>query len=87
MVTTKTAGQPGIDDGTAVVTNSASAATSGRWFSAHDGATWTAASDVDVDVDIDIVVPVAEAWRPGANTWTTITVTFSRTCHRHIQMT
>jgi hypothetical protein len=54
-------------DGTSVVTDSACAATSGRWHSPYDGATWTAASDVD----IDHVVPLAEAWRSGADTWTT----------------
>ncbi|MBB2946350.1 hypothetical protein FB565_006118 [Actinoplanes lutulentus] len=54
-------------DGTNVVTNSSCAATSGTWFSPYDGATWTAASDVD----IDHVVPLAEAWRSGASTWTT----------------
>jgi hypothetical protein len=54
-------------DGTSVVTNSACAATSGRWYSPYDGATWTAASDVD----IDHIVPLAEAWRSGANAWTT----------------
>ncbi|MBQ1019825.1 HNH endonuclease [Micromonospora sp. D93] len=54
-------------DGTSVVVNSACAATSGRWYSPYDGATWTAASDVD----IDHVVPLAEAWRSGANSWTT----------------
>src|SRR5687768_3013870 len=54
-------------DGTSVVTNSSCAATSGRWFSPYDGATWTAASDVD----IDHVVPLAEAWRSGAASWTT----------------
>jgi hypothetical protein len=53
-------------DGTSVVVNSSCAATSGRWYSPFDGATWTAASDVD----IDHVVPLAEAWRSGANTWT-----------------
>jgi len=54
-------------DGTNVVTNSSCAATSGRWFSPYDGATWTAASDVD----IDHIVPLAAAWRSGASSWTT----------------
>ncbi|MCD0448812.1 HNH endonuclease family protein [Actinocorallia sp. API 0066] len=54
-------------DGTNVVTNSACAATSGSWYSPYDGATWTAASDVD----IDHMVPLAEAWRSGASSWTT----------------
>jgi hypothetical protein len=54
-------------DGTSVVTDSACAATSGRWYSPYDGATWTAASDVD----IDHIVPLAEAWRSGASSWTT----------------
>src|SRR4051794_2958741 len=55
-------------DGTSVVVGSSCAATSGRWYSPYDGATWTAASDVD----IDHVVPLAEAWRSGANSWTTV---------------
>ncbi|GAA4568977.1 HNH endonuclease family protein [Planotetraspora kaengkrachanensis] len=54
-------------DGTSVVTNSSCAATSGRWYSPYDGATWTAASDVD----IDHMVPLAEAWQSGAWNWTT----------------
>ncbi|WP_199440435.1 HNH endonuclease family protein [Umezawaea beigongshangensis] len=54
-------------DGTGVVTDSSCAATSGRWFSPYDGATWTAASDVDVDH----VVALAAAWRSGASSWTT----------------
>ncbi|MEU7866910.1 HNH endonuclease family protein [Dactylosporangium sp. NPDC049140] len=54
-------------DGTSVVTSSACAATSGRWYSPYDGATWTASGDVD----IDHVVPLAEAWRSGASAWTT----------------
>ncbi|MEV0676780.1 HNH endonuclease family protein [Actinosynnema sp. NPDC050436] len=54
-------------DGTNVVTDSSCAATSGRWTSPYDGATWSAASDVD----IDHVVPLAEAWRSGASAWTT----------------
>jgi hypothetical protein len=52
-------------DGTNVVTDSSCAATSGRWFSPYDGATWTAASDVD----IDHIVPLAAAWRSGASSW------------------
>jgi hypothetical protein len=54
-------------DGTSVVVNSACAATSGRWFSPYDGATWTLASDVD----IDHVVPLKNAWISGAWAWTT----------------
>lgn len=53
-------------DGTNVTTDSACASTSGSWYSPYDGATWTAASDVD----IDHVVPLAEAWRSGASSWT-----------------
>ncbi|MEE1939810.1 HNH endonuclease family protein [Streptomyces sp. TRM 70361] len=54
-------------DGADVVQNSSCAATGGRWYSPFDGATWYAASDVD----IDHVVPLAEAWRSGASSWTT----------------
>ncbi|MFE0603101.1 DUF1524 domain-containing protein [Streptomyces sp. NPDC058892] len=54
-------------DGVNVVQNSSCAAVSGSWYSEYDGATWTAASDVD----IDHVVPLAEAWRSGASSWTT----------------
>ncbi|MCX5412874.1 HNH endonuclease family protein [Streptomyces sp. NBC_00059] len=54
-------------DGTGVVQDSACAATSGSWYSQYDGATWTAASDLD----IDHMVPLAEAWRSGASSWTT----------------
>ncbi|EWC58964.1 putative secreted protein [Actinokineospora spheciospongiae] len=54
-------------DGTSVVTDSSCAATSGRWYSPYDGATWTLASDVD----IDHMVPLANAWRSGAASWTT----------------
>jgi hypothetical protein len=54
-------------DGTSVVTNSSCSATSGRWYSPYDGATWTAASDVD----IDHVVPLKNAWISGASSWTT----------------
>ncbi|WP_409472400.1 HNH endonuclease family protein [Streptomyces sp. HC307] len=54
-------------DGSGVVTDSACAATSGSWYSPYDGATWSAASDVD----IDHLVPLAEAWDSGADSWTT----------------
>lgn len=40
--------------------------TAGQWYSRYDGATWTAASDVD----IDHMVPLAEAWRSVAWSWT-----------------
>ncbi|MFE9933942.1 HNH endonuclease family protein [Streptomyces sp. NPDC005533] len=56
-------------DGVNVVQDSACAAVSGSWYSEYDGATWTAAADLD----IDHVVPLAEAWRSGANSWTTST--------------
>ncbi|KAF8536696.1 hypothetical protein BDD12DRAFT_849856 [Trichophaea hybrida] len=54
-------------DGTDVITNTACHPISGTWFSPYDGATWTQASDVD----IDHVVPLSNAWKSGANTWTT----------------
>ncbi|ROQ98219.1 uncharacterized protein DUF1524 [Streptomyces sp. 2132.2] len=54
-------------DGVGVVTDSACAAVSGSWYSEYDGATWTNAADLD----IDHVVPLAEAWRSGAASWTT----------------
>ncbi|WP_107417164.1 HNH endonuclease family protein [Streptomyces sp. CB00455] len=54
-------------DGVNVAQDSACAAVSGSWYSEYDGATWTAAADLD----IDHVVPLAEAWRSGANAWTT----------------
>ncbi|KAH7410461.1 hypothetical protein DE146DRAFT_356908 [Phaeosphaeria sp. MPI-PUGE-AT-0046c] len=54
-------------DGSGVVTNSACVSTSGSWFSPYDGATWSAASDVD----IDHMVPLSNAWKSGAASWTT----------------
>jgi len=54
-------------DGTNVVVGSNCYPTSGSWRSPYDGATWTSPSDVD----IDHVVPLAEAWRSGASSWTT----------------
>ncbi|MCM3705992.1 MULTISPECIES: HNH endonuclease family protein [Cytobacillus] len=41
--------------------------TSGKWYSYYDGVTFTSPSDLD----IDHVVPLAEAWRSGASSWTT----------------
>lgn len=52
-------------DGTGVTTGPNCAPTSGSWYSPYDGATWTDPADVD----IDHLVPLAEAWRSGANTW------------------
>jgi hypothetical protein len=54
-------------DGTNVTQNSSCTAVSGSWYSEYDGASWTAASDLD----IDHMVPLAEAWRSGASSWTT----------------
>jgi hypothetical protein len=54
-------------DGSNVVVNSSCASTSGSWYSPYDGATWTNAADVD----IDHIVPLSEAWRSGASSWTT----------------
>ncbi|MER6617617.1 HNH endonuclease family protein [Streptomyces xantholiticus] len=54
-------------DGSNVQQDSSCAAVSGSWYSPYDGATWYAASDVD----IDHIVPLAEAWRSGASSWTT----------------
>jgi len=54
-------------DGANVIVNGSCYPTSGSWYSPYDGATWTNPSDVD----IDHIVPLAEAWRSGANSWTT----------------
>ena len=53
-------------DGTDVVVDSSCSATSGSWLSPYDGETWTNKSDVD----IDHMVPLADAWRTGASSWT-----------------
>ncbi|GAA2718366.1 MULTISPECIES: HNH endonuclease family protein [Streptomyces] len=42
-------------------------AVSGTWYSLYDGKTFTKASQVD----IDHIVPLANAWRSGADQWTT----------------
>lgn len=54
-------------DGTNLVIGSDCYPDSGSWYSPYDGATWTAASDVD----IDHVVPLSNAWKSGASSWTT----------------
>jgi hypothetical protein len=54
-------------DGTNVSTGSDCYPTSGSWTSPYDGATWTNPADVD----IDHMVPLAQAWRSGASSWTT----------------
>ncbi|MFI9200571.1 DUF1524 domain-containing protein [Streptomyces sp. NPDC053048] len=53
-------------DGEDVEQDAKCAAVSGSWYSPYDGATWEDAQDID----IDHVVPLAQAWRSGANTWT-----------------
>lgn len=40
---------------------------SGKWYSYYDGVNFTNPSDLD----IDHIVPLAEAWRSGASSWTT----------------
>lgn len=54
-------------DGTGVTVNSSCQPTAGRWYSVYD-ATYVNDSS---DVDIDHIVPLAEAWKSGANGWTT----------------
>jgi len=56
-------------DGSGVVVGSDCYPTSGSWFSQYDGVTLTSAAGVD----IDHVVALAEAWRSGANAWSTST--------------
>nr|WP_265863644.1 HNH endonuclease family protein [Streptomyces sp. SKN60] len=53
-------------DGTGVRRDSQCRAVSGSWLSVYDGKTVTKASGLD----IDHMVPLANAWRSGANTWT-----------------
>nr|WP_020663943.1 HNH endonuclease family protein [Amycolatopsis benzoatilytica] len=53
-------------DGTNVQVGSDCYPTSGTWTSPYDDATWSSPSDVD----IDHVVPLADAWRTGASSWT-----------------
>ncbi|MEU8975829.1 HNH endonuclease family protein [Streptomyces monashensis] len=53
-------------DGTGVQHDAECRARSGRWTSAYDGKVLTSAAQVD----IDHTVPLANAWRSGASTWT-----------------
>ncbi|WP_221760997.1 HNH endonuclease family protein [Kibdelosporangium aridum] len=52
--------------GTEVARDAQCRAVSGKWVSPYDGVEIRKAADVD----IDHVVPLAEAWRSGASTWT-----------------
>ncbi|WP_338058257.1 HNH endonuclease family protein [Streptomyces roseifaciens] len=54
-------------DGKDVKRDAECRAVSGAWQSLYDGKTFTAASQVD----IDHIVPLANAWRSGADQWTT----------------
>ncbi len=54
-------------DGSGVNVDAACYPTSGSWYSQYDAVTVGSPSGVD----IDHVVPLAEAWRSGANSWTT----------------
>jgi hypothetical protein len=53
-------------DGQGVVTGDDCRITAGTWFSVYDGQTLTDPGAVD----IDHMVPLANAWRTGAATWT-----------------
>ncbi|HEY3632400.1 MAG TPA: HNH endonuclease family protein [Jatrophihabitantaceae bacterium] len=54
-------------DGTGVTTGSDCYPTGGSWYSVYDGTTTTVPSKVQ----IDHIVPLADAWRSGASSWTT----------------
>ncbi len=54
-----------VRDGTGVETDDNCQPQAGEWYSAFDGETLTAASEVD----IDHIVPLAAAWRSGADSW------------------
>ena len=53
-------------DGKQVTTGLGCRITSGRWRSVYDAKVIRSASKLD----IDHIVPLAEAWRSGASTWT-----------------
>jgi Protein of unknown function (DUF1524) len=52
--------------GTDVVASASCKITHGSWLSPYDGITYTDPQQLD----IDHLVPLADAWRTGANTWT-----------------
>jgi hypothetical protein len=54
-------------DGTGVTVDAQCEPTAGRWYSVYD-ATYV---EDDSGIDIDHIVPLAEAWKSGANGWTT----------------
>ncbi|MEV6288062.1 HNH endonuclease family protein [Kribbella sp. NPDC051770] len=54
-------------DGTGVTVDAQCEPTAGRWYSVYD-ATYV---EDDSAIDIDHIVPLAEAWKSGANAWTT----------------
>jgi hypothetical protein len=54
-------------DGTGVTVDSQCEPTAGRWYSVYDS-TWV---EDDSSIDIDHIIPLAEAWKSGANTWST----------------
>ncbi|GAA1597350.1 HNH endonuclease family protein [Kribbella karoonensis] len=54
-------------DGTGVTVDSSCHPTAGKWYSVYDS-TWITDSS---GIDIDHIVPLAEAWKSGANAWTT----------------
>jgi hypothetical protein len=54
-------------DGSGVTVDSQCEPTAGHWYSVYD-AVWV---NDDSSVDIDHIVPLAEAWKSGANSWST----------------
>lgn len=54
-------------DGTGVTVDSDCEPTAGKWYSVYDA---TYITD-DSAIDIDHMVPLAEAWKSGASSWTT----------------
>jgi hypothetical protein len=54
-------------DGSGVTVDSNCEPTAGQWYSVYDA---TYVTD-DSAIDIDHIVPLAEAWKSGANGWTT----------------
>lgn len=56
-----------IRDGSGVEIDEDCSFTAGEWVGPYSGVTLTDSSDVD----IDHIVPLANAWRSGADTWST----------------